>query len=59
MSTPLRAALVITLLVIAFGIVGNDDYEEAVRQEREYCENVRDGIWGAYRDDINCKEVLK
>ena len=57
-ETPIKIIGMILFFVVAFGIVGHFDYEEELRQEREYCENVRKGVWGNYKPEINCKEVL-
>ena len=40
--------------VLALGIVGNSDLEEAERQEAEYCANVKSGTWPDF--DANYKE---
>jgi hypothetical protein len=41
-------------LVLAFGVVGSADLEEAERQEAEYCANVKSGTWPDF--DANYKE---
>ena len=56
--TPLKVIGMVLFFAIALGIVGHFDYEEEVRQERLYCENVTKGVWGNYKPEINCKEVL-
>ncbi len=44
-------------VIVAFGIVGQMDYEDAVEQERHYCDMVREGRWPAYNQDIDCKRI--
>ena len=34
---------VIALIVLAYGIVGQMDYEDAIKEEQRYCDMVRDG----------------
>lgn len=38
-------------LILAFGIAGSGDFEEAQRQEEQYCQNVHSGHWPDYRGD--------
>lgn len=45
------------VVVVALGVVGEQDYQEQKRQEREYCENVASGIWPDYNG--NAREVCK
>lgn len=45
-------------VIVAFGIVGQMDYEDAIEQERHYCDMVRDGHWPHYNKDIDCKMVM-
>ena len=44
-------------VIVAFGIVGQMDYEDAIEQERHYCDMVRQGHWPAYNQDIDCKRI--
>ena len=44
------------LAVIGYLIVSEMDYEDALLQERIYCENVRDGVWPNYNTEIECHE---
>jgi len=44
-------------LIMAFGIVGQMDYEDAIKEEQHYCDMVRDGHWPHYNKDIDCKMV--
>jgi hypothetical protein len=55
--TPLKVIGMVLFFALALGIVGHFDYEEELRQEKLYCENVRNGTWGAYKPEINCNEV--
>ncbi|UOF81077.1 hypothetical protein [Caudoviricetes sp.] len=61
MVEALKYAAAITVIVLAFGIVGKEDYEEELRQVQHYCEmvkineqtNGRDG-WPAYNGKSMC-----
>ena len=53
----IKAIGVALLLIVAFGIVGQMDYEDAVKEEQRYCDMVRDGHWPHYNKDIDCKIV--
>ena len=44
-------------VIVAFCIVGQMDYEDAIEQERHYCDMVREGHWPAYKPEIDCKRV--
>jgi hypothetical protein len=57
MST-IKTVGVILLMILAFGIVGQMDYEDAIEQELHYCSMVRDGQWPAFKPEIDCKQVL-
>lgn len=46
----LKAAGLIALLFVAYGIVGTSDYEDAVGQEELYKEMVCAGHWPDYDD---------
>ncbi len=46
--------LVIVLFVFAAGLVGSLDYDEAVRQQDDYCDRVRNRLLPDYRLDIKC-----
>lgn len=46
-------------IVLAFGIVGQMDYEDAIEQDRHYCDMVRDGHWPNFKPEIDCKQVLQ
>ncbi|QZI87786.1 hypothetical protein PODOV008v2_p0022 [Vibrio phage 44E38.1] len=49
--------LAVIAAVALFGLVGQMDYEDAVKQEAHYCDMVEAGNWPAYRDDIFCSKV--
>lgn len=44
------------LFVLAFlglaGIAGSYDFEDAILEDRAYCENVRSGIWPDYNGNV-------
>ena len=50
MST-VKAIALIAFILLAFGLAGANDYDEAVRQEAEYCDAVYHGKWPDYRGD--------
>ena len=45
------------LLIVAFGIVGQMDYEDAIEQDKHYCDMVREGHWPNFKPEIECKGV--
>lgn len=45
------------LLLAAFAIVNQMDYEDAIKEEQHYCDMVREGHWPAYKPDIDCKRI--
>ena len=45
------------LLLAAFLIVNQMDYEDAILEEQHYCDMVREGHWPAYKPEIDCKRV--
>ena len=48
--------LALAALIVAFGLVGTADLEDAQRDEALYCEFVADGTWPAYNPEINCNK---
>lgn len=52
----MRAALLISLVVLALGITGNGDYEAEVARIDHYCELVRSNVWPDFDKSINCEE---
>jgi len=43
-------------ILAAFGVVGEGDYQEAVRQEKEYQQMVCSGVWPNYkRIPVKCE----
>ena len=52
----IKSYLVLAVLVVAFGLAGNADKEEAERHAEQYCEFVADGTWPPYNPDINCED---
>ena len=43
-------------LIVALGLVGTADLEDAQRDEALYCKFVADGTWPAYNSEINCNK---
>lgn len=48
--------LAVIAAVALFGLVGQMDYEDAVKEESNYCSMVKAGNWPDYRDDIVCSD---
>mgnify|MGYP006207382395 FL=1 len=44
-------------VIVAFGIVNQMDYEDAIAEEQHYCDMVREGHWPAYKPEIDCKRI--
>lgn len=40
--------LIALAVVVVIGVVGNMDYEDTVREQLSYCENVKAGVWPDY-----------
>lgn len=53
-----KAVALLAGLLLVFGLAGNWDYEDAVRQDQEYCDMVKHGLWPDYRGDY-CQTCLK
>lgn len=55
MSNKLKAWLAGALIVLAFGIAGSMDHEDALLQQDHYCKMVANGLWpdynGVYKDE--------
>lgn len=48
--------LALCCLGFAIGIIGENSYEDEQLAERQYCENVKAGVWGAYDESIKCEK---
>jgi hypothetical protein len=53
----IKAIGVALLLIVAFGIVGQMDYEDAIEQDQHYCDMVREGHWPNFKPEIDCKRI--
>ena len=56
----MKHANAIVLAIIAFstlGWAGESDYQDAKREQAEYCQNVKDGVWPDFREtyDSECR----
>lgn len=58
----IKAAAVIAVVIVAFGIVGQQDYEEEIRQTAYYCDMVKlyeqtngQSGWPAYNGKGMCQ----
>lgn len=56
MST-IKTVGIILLMILAFGIVGQMDYEDAIEQDKHYCDMVREGHWPNFKPEIDCKRI--
>ena len=54
MTEKLKVAAMICLIFGAYGLMGTLEYEEEKRQEEHYCQMVRDGLWPAYKPEVQC-----
>lgn len=45
----IKGALTSLVIVLALGVVGNMDYEDALMEEDHYCEMVKTGAWPPYK----------
>lgn len=45
MRYPFAVVLLLALALIALGLLGKSDFEEAERQAEEYCYHVHKGTW--------------
>lgn len=41
--------LALLALFVLYGLVSEDDYQEALAQEAIYCDNVRSEVWPDYK----------
>jgi len=51
-----RGFVFIVLIVLALGIVGEDDYQQEIADARHYCEMVGSGVWPHFNTNVNCEE---
>lgn len=52
----MRGLLFVLVLLVALGIVGEDDYQREIAETRHYCEMVGSGVWPHFNTNVNCKE---
>ncbi|MBK8132429.1 MAG: hypothetical protein IPK48_06765 [Gammaproteobacteria bacterium] len=52
-------AAIVTVLLLWIA-VSTMDYDDATREQAEYCQHVRDGLWPDYKGSYNkvCEEEL-
>lgn len=59
-SDKILAAGMVALFVVAFGVVGGEDYRDTVREAVNYCDMVRAGYWPDYEGTAKfCPEVYR
>ena len=57
-TTHLTTAAALAALLLAYGIVGTSDYEDAVAADQHYTEMVCAGYWPDYDDrKPNCSDI--
>lgn len=56
-----KIAAVFAILLVALGLVGTGDLEEAERQEAQYCSMVKSGHWPDYNGNYKelCRQLRK
>lgn len=61
MKRNVKGLLIALAVLLAFGIVGNMDYEDEVREQVAYCENVKAGMWpdynGTYKTECTAERL--
>lgn len=45
----------IVFVAVAYGIVGELDYQDAIKQDQHYCGMVKSGAWPNYKPEIECR----
>ena len=50
----LLIAAALVALVVALAVTGRSDYDDALQQQQDYCNHVRDGSWPAYNKRVRC-----
>ena len=50
----MRAGLFIALIILALGIVGEDEYQQEIAETRHYCEMAGAGLWPHFKTEITC-----
>ena len=56
MTDSRKGFVFIVLIVLALGIVGEDDYQQEIADARHYCEMVGSGVWPRFNNNVNCEE---
>lgn len=46
--------LLIIILIIILGIIGNNDYQDQVAEQDFYCQMVKDKAWPPYKGEGAC-----
>ena len=54
MTDTVKFILGLAAILAIFGLVGEQDYQDAVAEEQHYCEMVKAGYWPAYREGVEC-----
>lgn len=61
MNKTARNWLIAIAVFVAVGLVGRMDFEDEVRQQIAYCENVKAGVWpdydGTYKTECTAEKL--
>lgn len=53
--------LIALAVVVIVGVVGNMDFQDEVREQLSYCENVKAGVWpdydGTYKTECTAEKL--
>jgi hypothetical protein len=55
----LKTIIVVALLAFLIGIVSHMSYHDEVAEEKNYCDNILNGVWPDYNYRIDCYESTK
>ena len=45
----MKSFLSIVAIIVVFGLVGEQDYQDEQLEQQTYCDQVEDGIWPDYK----------
>lgn len=53
----MKSVAIVVLAFALFGWAGESDYQDAKREQAEYCQKVKQGIWPDFREtfDDECR----
>ncbi len=50
----MKGFMFVLLLLLALGIVGEDEYQQEIAETRHYCEMVGSGLWPHFKTETTC-----